>query len=170
MLFLAEPSPVYKETFLEGLREFQAEGRELSYALNKLTENFGAFLQDLQDKQNRSKIPPDRVPDSAFWLVDGNEFVGRLSLRHELNEALLLWGGHIGYMIRPSKRMRGFGKEILRLGLIKAKELGLHRVLLTCDEDNIGSRKIIEHNGGNLENVIEVKDSPVRKMRYWIDI
>jgi len=170
MSFLAEPSIVYKDSFLAGTRESQAEGLELFVNLDKTSENFEAFLQKLRDARDRAKIPPDRVPMSDFWLIDDNEYIGRLSLRHELNEALLLWGGHIGYQIRPSKRMRGYGKEILRSGLIKAKELGLSRVLVTCDEDNIGSRKIIEYNGGQLENIIEVKDSPVRKMRYWIDI
>jgi len=170
MLFLAEPSLVYKESFIAGTRESQAEGLELFYNLDKISKDFEGLLQILRDASNRAKIPPERVPMSDFWLIDGDEYVGRLSLRHELNEALLLWGGHIGYQIRPSKRRRGYGKEILRLGLLKAKELGLNRVLVTCDEDNIGSRKIIEYNGGQLENIIEVKDSPVRKMRYWIDI
>jgi predicted acetyltransferase len=170
MLFLAEPSLTYKDSFIAGTRESQAEGLELFFNLQDLSENFGAFLQRLRNGDDRAKISPDRVPMSDFWLIDGDEYVGRLSLRHELNEALLVWGGHIGYQIRPSKRRRGYGKEILRLGLIKAKERGLNRVLVTCDEDNIGSRKIIEHNGGQLENIIEVKDSPVRKMRYWIDI
>lgn len=170
MLFLTEPSLVYKDSFLAGTRESQAEGLELFFNLRDISDNFEGLLQKLREAGDRAKVPPDRVPMSDFWLIDGEEYAGRLSLRHELNETLLLWGGHIGYQIRPSKRMRGYGKEILRLGLIKARELGLRRVLVTCDEDNIGSRKIIESNGGQLENVIEVKDSPVRKMRYWIDI
>lgn len=170
MLFLAEPSLIYKDSFIAGTRESQAEGLELFINLHDLSENFEAFLRRLRDASNRAKITPERVPMSDFWLIDGDEYVGRLSLRHALNEALLVWGGHTGYQIRPSKRRRGYGKEILRLGLIKAKELGLNRVLVTCDEDNTGSRKIIEYNGGKLENIIEVKDSPVRKMRYWIDI
>lgn len=170
MLFLAEPSRAYKETFLESLREFQAEGRALSLDLNSLTTDFAAYLQDLQDKKDRSKLPPHLVPASDFWLIDNDVYIGRLSLRHELNEALLTWGGHIGYEIRPSKRKRGYGKEILRLGLEKARERGLRRVLVTCDEDNVGSKKIIEYNGGKLENAISVEGVPVRKLRYWIDI
>jgi predicted acetyltransferase len=79
-------------------------------------------------------------------------------------------GGHIGYEIRPVKRRQGYGTEILRLGLEKARELGLRKVLVTSDEDNIGSRKIIEHNGGIFENAIEIEGDPVQKLRYWIDI
>ena len=170
MLFLAEPSLIYKDSFIEGTRESQAEGNELYINLDKISENFETFLQRLRNASKRVRVTSDRVPMSDFWLIDGDEYAGRLSLRHELNQALLLWGGHIGYQIRPSKRRHGYGKEILRLGLVKAKERGLSHVLVTCDEDNIGSRKIIEYNGGQLENIIEVKDSPVRKMRYWIDI
>ena len=103
-------------------------------------------------------------------MIDKNAFIGRLSLRHELNEFLLKIGGHIGYEIRPSRRKQGYGTEILRLGLEKAKELGLHRVLVTCDEDNIGSKKIIEHNGGKFENSIEIDGDKVKKLRYWIDL
>ncbi len=169
MLFLAEPSLTYKDSFIAGTRELQAEGLELSINLDKISKDFEAFLHSLKESKH-VKTSSNRVPMSDFWLINGNEYVGRLSLRHELNEALLVWGGHIGYQIRPSKRRRGYGKEILRLGLVKAKELGLSRVLVTCDEDNTGSRKIIEYNGGKLENIIEVGDLPVRKMRYWIDI
>ena len=170
MLFLAEPSLTYKDSFIAGTRESQAEGLEMYINLDKISQDFEAFLLILRNASNRAKIPPERVPMSDFWLIDGDEYVGRLSLRHELNEALLVWGGHIGYQIRPSKRRRGYGKEILRLGLVRAKKLGLSRVLVTCDEDNTGSRKIIEYNRGQLENIIEVTDSPVRKLRYWIDI
>ena len=77
---------------------------------------------------------------------------------------------HVGYQVRPSKRLQGYGKELLRQGLQKAKELDFTRVLLTCDEDNIASKKIIESNGGQFENAIPVDGSPMKKLRYWIDL
>ncbi len=170
MLFLAEPSMAYKDQYLAGLREFQAEDRELWLDLNDITTHFNTYLQHLKDQQDRARIAPHLVPSSEYWLFDGDEYVGRLSLRHELNDTLLAWGGHIGYAIRPTKRMRGYGKEILRLGLEKARLMGLRRVLVTCDEDNTGSRKIIEHNGGVLENVVKIEGLAKCKLRYWIDI
>jgi predicted acetyltransferase len=170
MLFLADPSLAYKNTFLEGLREFQAEGREQHLNIDELEKDFPAYLSRLEDARDRTKKPPDRVPASTYWLIDGNEYIGTLHVRHELNEQLLIWGGHIGYRIRPSHRQRGYGKEILRLGLEKANAMGLKRVLLTCDEDNIGSKKIIEYNGGKLENAVLIEGSPVKKLRYWIEI
>jgi predicted acetyltransferase len=170
MLFLAEPSVAYRDSFIQSVHEFQAEGRQLNYDLNDLTNDFGAFVQSLRDQKDRSKLKPGRVPASDFWLIDKNEFIGRLSLRHELNQFLLKMGGHIGYEIRPSRRKQGYGTEILRLGLEKAKELGLQRVLVTCDEDNIGSKKIIEQNCGKFENAIELEWDHVKKLRYWIDI
>jgi predicted acetyltransferase len=170
MLFLAELSVAYRDSFIQSVHEFQAEGRQLNYDLNDLTNDFGAFVQSLRDQKDRSKLKPGRVPASDFWLIDKNEFIGRLSLRHELNQFLLKMGGHIGYEIRPSSRKQGYGTEILRLGLEKAKQLGLRRVLVTCDEDNIGSKKIIEHNGGKFENAIELEGDHVKKLRYWIDI
>jgi predicted acetyltransferase len=170
MLFLAEPSVLYQDSFIQSVREFQAEGRQLQYDLYSINADFGAFVQKLHDKKDRAKLNPGIVPGSDFWLIDDNEFIGRLSLRYELNENLLKVGGHIGYEIRPSKRRQGYGTELLRLGLEKARELGLHRVLVTCDEDNIGSRKIIEHNGGLFENAIQIEGNPVKKLRFWIDI
>lgn len=170
MLFLAEPSVIYRDSFIQSVQEFQAEGRQQHYDLNSLTDDFSSFVQGLRDQKDRTKLKPGRVPSSDFWLIDNNEFIGRLSIRHELNEVLLRMGGHIGYEIRSSKRKRGYGTEILRLGLEKAKELGLRRVLVTCDEDNIGSKKIIEHNGGMFENAIEMEGDTVKKLRYWIDI
>ncbi len=170
MLFLTEPALEYRERYLEALREIQGEGLRLFEDLRSISADFAAFIQRLQDEKNRAKIALDRVPAFTFWLIDKREFIGWLSLRHELNEYLFKIAGHIGYMIRPSKRRRGYGNEILRLGLLEAKKLGLRRVLLTCDEDNTGSKKIIELNGGRFENMVEVQDSSVKKIRYWIDI
>jgi predicted acetyltransferase len=170
LLFLTEPSVKYRDSFIQSVQEFQAEDRQMNYSLYSLTNDFSAFVQELRDQQDRSKLKPGRVPGSDFWLIDDNEFIGRLSIRDELNEFLLKMGGHIGYEIRPSKRKQGYGTQILRLGLEKARELGLRKVLVTCDENNIGSKKIIEHNGGKFENAIQMEGDPVKKLRYWIDI
>jgi predicted acetyltransferase len=170
MLFLAVPSQVYKDSYIEGIRELQAEGRNTNIDLESVSKDFAGYIQSLLDEADRSKLKPGWVPGSRFWLIDSNKYIGDLSLRHELNQQLFTVGGHIGYTIRPSKRRQGYGKEILRLGLEKARERGLRRVLVTCDEDNIGSKKIIEANGGQFENALEVEGERTRKLRYWIDI
>jgi predicted acetyltransferase len=146
----------------------------LHYNPQQIKGDFNRFLRHLQIQQDRNKISPDLVPSTEYWLIDGDEhsgiYLGTLSLRHELNDMLMRVGGHIGYQIRPSQRRRGYGQELLRLGLQKTRLLDLTRVLVTCDENNIGSQKVIEYNGGLLENSVSVEGSPVRKLRYWIDL
>ena len=170
MIFLTEPDSKYQDSFLAGLREFHQEGRMLQYDFRVVSENFERFLYHLKAQQDRTKLPPHIVPQSHFWLIDHDEFIGILSLRRELNDTFIRISGHIGYQVRPSKRQRGYGRELLRLGLQKAKELGFTRVLLTCDEDNIASKRVIESNGGQFENAILVEGSPIKKLRYWIDL
>src|SRR5215470_4421986 len=118
MLFLSEPSMLYKDSYLEAVREFHAEGRDMVLDYHDLSTNFRRYLQGWYDRKTNPR--PGRVRESTFWLIDGEAFIGRLSVRHQLNEGLLQFGGHIGYEIRPSKRRNGYGKEILRLGLEKA--------------------------------------------------
>jgi predicted acetyltransferase len=110
-----------------------------------------------------------KVPSTYFWIVDdaadgsgGDEFVGYLALRHYLNAWLLEEGGHIGYSVRPSRRRQGHAGRALALGVRRAGELGIERVLVTCDDDNAGSRRTIERCGGVLEDVRG------DKRRYWI--
>jgi predicted acetyltransferase len=170
MLFLAIPAKEYKESYIQAVREFQVEGRHLNKQLAALESNFDDLVQQIRDEADHHKVKSGLVPQTTFWLIDDGAFIGRLSIRHELDERLLRMGGHIGYEIRPSKRKRGYGTAILRLGLEKAWELGLQRVLVTCDEDNIGSRKIIEHNGGKLENSVEIAGRAVKVLRFWIDM
>ena len=92
--------------------------------------------------------------------------VGAVNIRHDLNDYLLKYGGHIGDGIRPSERRKGYATEMIRLALEECRELGLTRVLMTCDKNNIGSAKSIIRNGGILEN--EVLGEGSIKQRYWI--
>ena len=113
----------------------------------------------------------DRVPDSVFFLLDTerNRLLGAVNIRHYLNDALLREGGHIGDGIRPSERRKGYATEMVRLALIECKKLGISRVLMTCDRDNVGSAKSIIKNGGVLENEFLNADGQIEQ-RYWIDL
>ena len=170
MCFLAEPSVQYKDSYLAAVRELQGEGKRLDDNIRFLSENFAAFVQRSLDQRDPTKSGSGRVPNADFWLIDHGEFVGRLNLRYKLDADLLKFGGHIGYEVRPSRRKQGYGTYMLHLGLEKAKAAGIHNVLVTCDENNIGSKKIIEYNGGQLENAIHIDGSAVKKLRYWIHV
>lgn len=114
-----------------------------------------------------TELPEGRVHCSYFWITDGDgadrEVVGFLALRHSLNEWLLNEGGHIGYGVRPSRRRRGYASRALELALGEAAALGIDRALVTCDDDNEGSRGTIERCGGVYE------DTRNGKLRYWLD-
>lgn len=167
---LVRPSVSYRESVLDAIREFQAEGGYRAYSLASLTSDFAAFVQRLLDDEDRSKIPDHFAPQTNYWLVEGDEFIGRASLRHELNEQLRQLGGHIGYEIRPSRRRQGYGTAILGLVLQQARERGRTRVLITCDADNDASRRIIEHHGGVPDAPSHPPGHPVAVLRYWIDL
>jgi predicted acetyltransferase len=111
-----------------------------------------------------TELPEGRVHSNYYWITDDGEFVGYLALRHSLTQWLLDEGGHIGFSVRPSRRREGHARRALGLALTEAKELGIDRVLLTCDEDNDGSRLTIEGNGGVYE------DTRKGKRRYWIAV
>jgi predicted acetyltransferase len=175
---LVLPSAEYKDSFIEAVREFQAEPQSASTPLRypelsvpDLERNFDEFVEkELSHAEGKNLKEKWYVPQSDFWLVNGVEFIGHVSVRHRLDDHLLKIGGHIGYDIRPSQRGKGYGNKILELVLPKARELGIHKALLTCDVTNIVSRKIIEKNGGLLENKIPNPETGVDKLRYWIDI
>lgn len=96
--------------------------------------------------------------------------VGRVSIRYQLNDYLFKFGGHVGYVVAPSFCRKGYATEILRQTLPIARSVGLKRILLTCDDDNVASQRVIEVNGGVLENVVWEEGLRVPKRRYWIDI
>lgn len=129
--------------------------------------NFEYYLEHLEVKE----ASDGKVPDSTFFLLDAerDRLLGAVNIRHYLNDALLKDGGHIGDGIRPSERRKGYATEMIRLALSECKKLGIDRVLMVCDKDNIGSAKSIVKNGGVLENEVTDTEGNIEQ-RYWIDI
>jgi len=115
-------------------------------------------------------LKPDRVGSDYYWLVDDERdyFIGEITIRHRLNDALNLRGGHIGYVIRSEEWGKGYGTWMLKLALEKAKDLGLEKVLITCNDSNLASARVMEKNGCVLENIIDVEGQAVR--RYWLTL
>lgn len=129
--------------------------------------DFEYYLDNLEIKE-----PVEgKVPDSTFFLLDEERkiLLGAVNIRHYLNDYLLQYGGHIGDGIRPSERRKGYGTKIIELALVECKKLGINRVLIVCDKNNIGSRKAIINNGGVLENEV-VRENGSIDQRYWIEI
>ena len=129
--------------------------------------DFDYYLSHLEYKVETQ----GRVPDSVFFCldIDRNRLVGAVNIRHYLTDFLLREGGHIGDGIRPNERRKGYATAMIKLALEECKKLGIKRVLLVCDKDNIGSAKSIINNGGVLENeFIDAEDKVVQ--RYWIDV
>jgi predicted acetyltransferase len=111
---------------------------------------------------------PARLVASTFLLAEADgALIGRVSVRHELNDFLLNEGGHIGYAVRPAHRRHGYAQEILRQALIVARAEGVQDVLVTCDEDNLASVSVIERAGGVMEDV-RIDEDGLPKLRYWI--
>ncbi len=163
---LVKPTTKYQKSFLQAVKESHKEGRNKDIESKQSPKQFAEFVKKLRDQEKR--VPKGYVLQSVFWLVDRNKFIGRVSVRHNLTKRLREEGGHIGYEIRPSERRKGYGKKILKLGLRKTLQLDIKKALVTCDDDNVGSQKIIEANGGILQDKIRKGEKLVR--RYWIKI
>jgi predicted acetyltransferase len=132
--------------------------------------SFGRYLQVLAEQERGQNLQPHHVPSTFRFAFLERRIVGRVSIRHLLNAFLEQVGGHIGYVVVPEFRRRGYATAMLSLSVHIAREtLGIQRILVTCDDDNIGSIKTIERNGGILENVISGPDLGKPKRRYWIE-
>jgi len=133
-------------------------------------DNFESYMERLERYRLGVGLQPRLVPSSEFWLVRGRRILGRISVRHRLNANLEIEGGHIGYDVRPSERRKGYGSLMLELALEEARTIGLKRVLITCDTDNIASAKIIEKNGGIFERHDISPMSGKQLNQYWIEL
>ena len=168
---LVEPSTTYRNSFIAMAQEFQAIG-ETRYELlmPQLENDFANYVQLLKNQQEGIGLQEDHVAQTTLWSVENNELIGVIRIRHSLTPMLEEIGGHIGYQIRPSRRREGFGTRQLALALDIVRTWGWGKVLITCNDDNTASARIIESNGGVLWDVHEVEGEPKPIRRYWVQI
>ena len=164
---LVVPDRRYHASFAAAVSEFLAEAVNPDHYRPELQdpETFAAWLTVLEEEGRPDAQPRFEgwVPQTTLWWVDEDgEYIGRVAIRHRLTEPLRQFGGHIGYDVRASRRRQGHATAMLAASLPVARSLGIEQALVTCDHDNVGSRKVIEANGG-------VPDMPnAVKLRYWV--
>ena len=167
---LVTPAERYRESFLRGLREFRDEGLPWHVAVDigAIERDFAAFVAEkLAEATRRTETV---VPKTHLWAVAEEQLVGRISIHHELTDPLRVFGGHIGYDTVPSFRRRGVAAEMLRQALPVARALGVKEVLMTCDDTNVGSIRVIERNGGVLRETKIIDASRPLKRYYAITL
>jgi predicted acetyltransferase len=172
MAELIRPTTRLHASFLAAMAEFRDEGRGgddtmIGWDFDRFgdtwesEDGFATYVRETLDEAVRPRAE-GFVCQTSWWWVDGEEYVGRISLRHELNERLRDFGGHIGYDVRRSRRRQGHATRMLAAVLLEARATGIEEALLTCDAANLASRGVIEANGGVLE------DQRGSKLRYWV--
>ena len=143
---------------------------DFEFLLGWSSQDWEGYLAELDREKRGIELPAGWVPSTFLVGVVPGHLVGRVSIRHRLNAKLTEVGGHIGYVTRPAFRGRGYATEMLRQALAVAREVGLDRVLLTCDDSNLTSAATIKRCGGRLESVLPARDGAPAKQRYWIEI
>ncbi|MES2802574.1 MAG: GNAT family N-acetyltransferase [Bdellovibrionota bacterium] len=169
MVELKSPLELLTPSYLEFLSEMRSLGEKIDPDMfPRDTESISDFIQNILLAEKTSA--QGSVPETTYWACVGDIVVGRISLRHYLNENLQEYGGHIGYDVRPSYRKKGIGKEMLRqlIGTDKAKEIG--KLLLTCAPNNTASNKTILANGGVLAKTAYVEKWKRETNYYWITV
>jgi predicted acetyltransferase len=152
--------------FVAGHRAMAAEGFTFGLGYEP-GQPRGAYLKEQENHRHGRNLPVRHVPGTFLVAEVAGEIVGRTSIRFRLNDFLAERGGHVGYGVLPQHRRRGYATEILRQSLIIARAAGVDRVLVTCDQDNAGSRAVIESCGGVLDSIVTVGGQPP-VLRYWI--
>lgn len=170
---LEPPTVRVRDSFLAAMEEFVAEGASGSQTAYWIESHapswlepaaFSEFVDALHaEALEETPRPEGFVPTTTLWWTEGDDYLGRIAIRHRLNEFLLGVGGHIGYDVRPSRRREGHATSMLRAALPHARALGIDSALVTCDSDNVASIRVIEAAGGVFE------DQRGIKRRYWVD-
>lgn len=170
-IILVKPDLSYADEIIKYKEESLAESPIIngSAGLDRLS-SIEIWFEELKKRSCEDTVPEGLVPSSTYLGVreKDNYIVGMIDIRHYLNEYLTQVGGHIGYGVRKTERNKGYAKQMLKLALEKCKELKIKRVLITCDEDNIASEKVILSANAKLEDIRNIDGE--NKKRFWIDL
>ncbi len=167
---LIRPSIDFKDKYLNMIQDYiDNNERPKPWTLNLDIDDFHDMLRKLEDFSRGVGLKENQVENSTYWLIDNNKVIGAVNIRHRLNDYLLRIDGHIGGAIRPSYRGKGYGGVMLALALEVTKDMGMKRVLVTCNKDNIVSEKTIVKIGGIFESE-EIEDNGNIVRRFWIDL
>lgn len=170
-IILVKPDLSYADEIIKYKEESLAESPVIngSAGLDRFS-SIEVWLEELKKRSCEDTVPKGLVPSSTYLAVreKDNYIVGMIDIRHYLNEYLTQVGGNIGYGVRKTERNKGYAKQMLKLALEKCKELKIKKVLITCDEDNIASEKVILSANAKLEDIRNVDGE--NKTRFWIDL
>lgn len=164
-LRLILPTKKYLNSFALGIKESRPENAQpfnSHFRIFKTKKDFPVYIKKMTDDRQGVNLDPGHVPQTIYWAMAGEKFVGILKLRHRLWPENI--ASHIGYAVVPSERKKGYATEMLRLGLKKAKKLGIKNIIVSCEVSNIPSRKVIERNHGVLNKKIRSKNTQDKLM------
>ncbi len=168
MIELIVPGQEYLQSYQEAYDEYKKNHISTYSFTDPSSCNIFEKFENYRYERN---LRPDRVGEDKYWLVDDEKayFIGEIGIRHKLNDTLRQRGGHIGYGIRYAEWNRGYGTKMLALALEKAKEMRISPVLITCNDDNLASARVIEKNGFVLENkvIVTTDGEDILTRRYW---
>ena len=170
-IILVKPDLSYADEIIKYKEESLAESPIIngSAGLDRFS-SIEIWFEELKKRSCEDTVPKGLVPSSTYLGIreKDNYIVGMIDIRHYLNEYLTQVGGHIGYGVRKTERNKGYAKQMLKLALEKCKKLKIKKVLITCDEDNIASEKVILSANAKLEDIRNVDGE--NKKRFWIDL
>lgn len=168
MLKFILPTEQTKEDVLAFYDEMEKSGDECIGISNY--KQYDLWLNGMQNRHKGENLPEGYVRENFYLCYEDNRLIGVFSLKFELTEFLLNYGGHIGYAVRPFDRNRGLATQMLKQGLELSKEFGFDRILCICDNDNFASEKVILKNGGVLADERYDSDENVTVKRFWIQL
>ncbi len=167
---LIRPTSRLRKSHESFIAEFRRSGEELvPWVLDRVGKSFNDYVAWLESASRGRNLPEGYVANSTFWLIDAqDEIVAISNIRCDLSAELMKLGGHIGFGVRSSARLKGYGTEVLRLSLLEARSLGIGDMRVTCDKENLGSSRVIVRNGGQLDDEEYMAERDCIVQRYWI--
>lgn len=170
---LVRPAIEFKESYLDALKEYHAEGRYFHQDIDTLTHDFEGFIKELRTEKGYPHQPyqdwVEPVPETVVWLVKDDQYIGTVDIRHRLNWHLEKWGGHVHFNIRPSMRGMGFGTKILKKAMPIINYMGIDKALITLTPADKAAIAIVEKCGGEFEDETPATDKFPAMRRYWLD-